>query len=336
METTFDAAPPFPPGETLPSFRVMHARYEPTTLADQTVDVLTAEDAGVRLTVARRGAEPVSLARRDARGRWQGFLHRDGDLSKPASGWGNHATVMGYYVHRLLNEQSLLRGRPVRGGTHSFLRQKTFAEPEVELTDAGATLVYTMPPDGFATEEYPLRVGLSLSYTLRPDGAWRVGFRFTNHEEHEAAPVSFGLHPGFAVGSLEGCEVLLAPGRYRRLLAPGNFLNGETVEFDHPGGPMPFARSDLPGSFLLDLAGVPKRAFTLRDPVGGRQVTLDCPEAPFLTIWSDGGPFVCLEPCWGMPDHHAQRPFEEKLGIETVPPAGGTLERGFTVRTELI
>ncbi len=314
----------------------MHARYEPARLADQTVDVLTAADAGARLLVARRGAEPVSLARRDGpRGRWQGFLHRDGDPSKPAAGWGNHATVMGYYVHRLLHEQSRLRGQPVRGGTHSFLRHRTFAEPDVELTDAGATLVYTVPPDGFTPEEYPLRVGLRLSYTLFPDGALRVGFRFTNHEEREPAPVSFGLHPGFAVGSLAGCEVHLPPGRYRRLLAPENFLSGETADFDHPGGPMPFGKTDLPGSFLLDLAGVPERVFTLRDPENRRQVTLDCPEAPFLTLWSDGGPFVCLEPCWGMPDHHAQRPFEEKLGIETVPPGGGTLERGFTVRAEL-
>ena len=314
----------------------MHARYEPTHLADQPVDVLVAEDVGARLIIARKGAEPVSLARRDARGRWQGFLHRDGDLSKPASGWGNHATVMGYYVHRLLGEQSRLRGRPVRGGTHSFLRHKTFAGPDVELTDAGATLLYTMPPDGFTAEEYPLRVGLSLAYTLLPDGALRVTFRFTNHEEQESAPVSFGLHPGFAVGSLDAGEVLLPPGRYRRLLAPENFLSGETADFAHAGGPMPFAKRDLPGSFLLDLAGVPERVFTLRDPDGGRQVTLDCPEAPFLTLWSDGGPFVCLEPCWGMPDHHAQRPFEEKLGIETIPPGGGTLERGFTLRANLL
>ena len=271
-------------------------------------------------------------------GRWQGFLHRDGDLSKPAAGgggWGNHATVMGYYVHRLLGERSALRGRPIRGGTHSFLRHKVFAEPEAELTDAGATLVYTMPPDGFTAEEYPLRVGLRLAYTLLPDGVWRVRFRFENHEETEPAPVSFGLHPGFVVGSLDSCEVGLPPGRYRRLLAPGNFLSGETADFDHPGGPMPFPKADLPGSFLLDLAGVPERTFTLRDPENGRRVTLDCPEAPFLTLWSDGGPFVCLEPCWGMPDHHAQRPFEAKLGIEMVPPGGGTLERAFTVRAEL-
>lgn len=316
----------------------MHAHHEPAHLASQDVDVLTNEDDGLRLTVARRGAEMVSLARRDDAhaARWQGFLHRDGNLAKPASGWANHATVMGYYIHRLLHEQSDLRGRPVRGGTHSFLRHRTFPEPEVTITDDAATLVYTVPPDGFSADEYPLRVGLDLSYALLPGGALRVEFRFTNHEEDEPAPVSFGLHPGFAVDSLAGCEVYLPPGHYRRLLAPGNFLNGETVEFDHPGGPMPFPKKELPGSFLLDLTEVPERVFVLDDPSHGRRVTLDCAEAPFLTLWSDGGPFVCLEPCWGMPDHHEQRPFEEKLGIETIPPAGGTLERGFDVWVEMV
>ena len=129
----------------------------------------------------------------------------------------------------------------------------------------------------------------------------------------------------------------LPPGRFRRLLAPENFLSGETEDFDHPGGPMPFAKADLPGSFLLDLAGVPApgRVFTLLDPEGGRRVTVEAAEAPFFTLWSDGGPFVCLEPCWGMPDHHAQRPFEDKLGIETIPP-GGSLTRAFTLRAELL
>ena len=78
--------------------------------AGRLLDVLTDEDAGLRLIVSRLGAELVSLARRDARGDWIGFLHRDNDLSAPAKGWANHATVMGYFLHRLKNERSLYRG----------------------------------------------------------------------------------------------------------------------------------------------------------------------------------------------------------------------------------
>ena len=69
------------------------------------LDILTDEEAGLRLIVSRLGAELVSLARRDHRGEWIGFLHRDNDLSAPAKGWANHATVMGYFLHRLKNER---------------------------------------------------------------------------------------------------------------------------------------------------------------------------------------------------------------------------------------
>ena len=185
-----------------------------------------------------------------------------------------------------------------------------------------------MSPAEYTPAEYPFAVLLRLTYTLEPGGALRVRFQFENQEPALSTHVSFGLHPGLAVSSLDTCQVILPPGRYQRLLAPGNFLSGESVVIDHPGGPMPFAKADLPGSFILDLAGVPERVFTLLDAAAGRRVELDCPEAPYLTLWSDGHDFVCLEPCWGLPDAAQQTSFEEKPGIQEIP-AGGTLERNF-------
>jgi galactose mutarotase-like enzyme len=312
----------------------MSKSHEVITREGRTLDVLTDDVSGTRLMVAREGAEPVSLARRTASGDWRGFLYRDGDLSKAVEGWNNHATVMGYYLHRIVNERSLYRGHEIRGGTHSFLRHKTFQGPEARVEGDGCSLTYTMTPAGYEPVDYPFAVLLRLTYSLDAEGALRVHFHFENQEQALSTHVSFGLHPGFAVGSLEDCEVRLPAGLYRRLLAPGNFLSGESVEIDHPGGPMPFAKVDLPGSFLLDLAGVPDRKFTLIDHAGGRQVTVECPEAPFLTLWSDGHDFVCIEPCWGLPDMAQQTPFEQKPGIQEIAP-GGTLDRSFTIRALL-
>jgi galactose mutarotase-like enzyme len=310
------------------------SRYEVEEHSGRTVDVLTNEASDARLMVARQGAEPVSLARRDAQGQWRGFLWRDAEFGKAAEGWNNHATVMGYYLHRIKGERTLYRGHEVRGGTHSFLRHKMFREPRADLADGAASLTYTMTPAEFEPHEYPFKVALHLTYTLEPGGALRVRFRFENQEPELTTHVSFGLHPGFAVNSLADCQVILPPGEYRRLLAPGNFLSGETVVINHPGGPMPFPKEELPGSYLLDLAGVPERVFTLEDPAGGRRVELDCPQAPYLTLWSDGHAFVCVEPCWGVPDHDEQRAFQDKLGLETIAP-GGTLERDFSIRAIL-
>jgi galactose mutarotase-like enzyme len=318
-----------------------HATYSTVEHAPgRTLDVLTDETSGTRLTVARLGAEPVSLARRDAAGNWRGFLWRDGELSKPAAGWGNHATVMGYYLHRLKDESSRYRGQEVRGGTHSFLRHKTFAEPLVKIgADGAASLTYTMEPEAYEAHEYPFRVALQLSYELdsAEAGALRVRFHFFNREPELSTHVSFGLHPGFAVGSLADCKVELPAGHYVRHLAPGNFLSGETEAIDHAGGPMPFAKSELPGSFLLDLAAIPPaaRIFTLVDAAGGRRVAVDCAQAPYLTLWSDGHDFVCIEPCWGLPDRAQQTPFEAKPGIVEIA-AGGELSRDFVIRADLL
>ena len=295
------------------------------------LDVLTDEVRGLRIIVSRLGAELVSLARRDAEGGdWLGFLYRDNDISKPASGWGNHATVMGYYLHRLKNERSLYRGREIRGGTHSFLRHKTFSNVQADLGTETASLTYRITPDEIEAVEYPLKVSLALTYQLQ-EGGLAVRFHFENQEPQLAAHLQFGLHPGFAAASFDSFELEMPAGRYRRWLAPENFLSGETEEIDHPGGEMPFDRSKLPGSYILEFVEVAERIFLFRDRPSRRQVTLDFTGVPYFTLWSEGGPFLCVEPCWGLTDRHEQRPFEEKDGIQRIPP-GGELTAGFKLQ----
>jgi galactose mutarotase-like enzyme len=295
------------------------------------LDHLT-HDSGLRIIVNRRGAELVSIARRGPDGKWTGFLFRDGDISTPAEGWKNHATVMGYFVHRLKDEHSVYRGHPIRGGTHSFLRHKDFGAPAVET----GAITYSIGPGEIEPEEYPFKVRMDLTYTLAVTAGnpeLLVTFEFENLEPELSAHVSFGLHPGFALSSLKDARVILPKGVYIRHMAPGNFLSGETVRIDHPGGPMPFDKAELPGSFILGLEEVPEPIFAVEDPGGNRRTLLDYREAPYLTLWSDGHDFVCVEPCWGLPDHQQQRPFEEKEGLQEIAP-GKKLTRTFSIRPE--
>ena len=132
-----------------------------------TLDILETSD--FRIMVNRTGAEMISLARRDAAGNWRGFLYRDGETGAPDSGWANHATVMGYFLHRLWKEQSIYRGSLIRGGNHGFLRHFVFDPPQV--TDRA--LVYRVPVSRVPPDAYPLKVSLELSYALserRPAG----------------------------------------------------------------------------------------------------------------------------------------------------------------------
>ncbi len=298
------------------------------------LDLLTDEERGLRIVVSRLGAELVSLARRDEDENWIGFLHRDNDLGQPASGWANHATVMGYFLHRLKDEKSLYRGQEIRGATHSFLRHKNFSDVAVELgAREDAALTYRISPNEIAAEEYPLKVSLALSYTLRGDDL-EVRFHFRNQEAELTSHLEFGLHPGFAATSFDSFELEMPKGRYRRWFSPGNYLSGETEEIEHGGGAMPFERANLRGSYILEFVDVPDRTFVYRDPPSGRAVALDLAGVPYVTLWSDGGAFLCLEPCWGLTDRHEQRAFEEKDGIQQVA-AGDELVAGFSIKAGL-
>lgn len=297
------------------------------------LDVLTDEEEGLRIIVSRLGAELVSVARRDVGGGWTGFLHRDNDLTAPASGWGNHATVMGYFLHRLKDEHSLYRGREIRGGTHSFLRHKTFTDVTADLGTESATLSYALSPNEFAPEEYPLKVALQLRYTLRA-GTLAIDFRFVNHEPELTAHLEFGLHPGFAAESFASFRLEMPAGHYRRWFSPENYLSGETEEIHFDGGEMPFDRTKLKGSYILELVDVPEPVFVFRDPPSNRRVVLDFAGVPYVTLWSDGGAFLCVEPCWGLTDRHEQRAFEDKDGIQKIAPRG-ELRAGLTITSTL-
>ena len=130
------------------------------------LDILIDEENGLRIIVSRLGAELISLARINDAGKWTGFLYRDDDLSTPSQGWGNHATVMGYYLHRLKNGHSLYRGREIIGGNHGFLRSKNWHLAGSSTEGTGASMRYQITPDDFSPTEYPLKVSVDLTYSL--------------------------------------------------------------------------------------------------------------------------------------------------------------------------
>lgn len=308
----------------------MSFSYREERRGERLLDILTNEDAGLRIAVSRLGAELVSLARK--RGdEWVGYLHRDNDVTPPPAGWANHATVMGYFLHRLKDGRSLYRGKEIAGGTHSFLRGKEWHFDGGEV--ASGNLSYEIRREDFTTTEYPLNVSLTLSYAFVGESI-RVTFRFQNHEPELAAHVGFGLHPGFALTDSTPPSFRMPAGTYRRYFSPTNYLSTETQTFYFGGGQMPFEREKLLGSFILELVDVPERNFLFTDLPSGRVIDFDLTEVPYLTLWSDGGAFLCVEPCWGLTDHDAQRPFENKEGIHIVA-ARGILQKSFTMTPQL-
>lgn len=301
---------------------------------DRLFDTLTDEENGLRLIVSRLGAELISVSRRDGGGSWIGFLNRDDEIDAPEKGWANHATVMGYYLHRIKNERTLYRGHEICGSTHSFLRGKLWhSAVAAGVSPAENKLTYRITPEDFSPAEYPLRVSLDLTYRIEGPRI-SITFKFKNDEPELTAHVGFGLHPGFAATSFDSFRFAMPAGLYRRHFSPENYLSGETEDIRFAGGEMPFAKEKLPGSYILELVDVANPTFSYIDPPSGRSVVVDLSGVPYLTLWSDGGPFLCVEPCWGLTDHHEQRAFENKEGIQKIP-AGKELVAGFSIEPGL-
>jgi galactose mutarotase-like enzyme len=240
---------------------------------------------------------------------------------------------MGYYLHRLKDGHSLYRGREIKGGNHGFLRSKTWHFAGTSFHGSGASLEYRITPNDFSADEYPLKVSVNLTYEIEANKVV-VLFEFRNEEAELDAHVSFGLHPGFAATSFETFHLQMPRGLYRRHFSPENYLSGQTRDIEFAGGEMPFSKTELPGSIILELVDVPRRQFSYVDPPSGRWVTLDLTGVPYLTLWSDSGPFLCVEPCWGLTDHHEQRAFENKEGIQIIAP-GAILRAQLSMTPEL-
>ena len=129
-------------------------------------------ESGYRIVVDNSGAELVSIARRTVNGEWDGYLYRDGEITPAERGWQNHATVMGYFLHRIKGERTYYEGDEIRGGNHGFLRHKRFVDPDVLLNDR-ATLCYSLPADQILRTEYPRKVSFRISYTVQGEFSMR-------------------------------------------------------------------------------------------------------------------------------------------------------------------
>lgn len=98
-------------------------------------------------------------------------------MSAPSEGWANHATVMGYYLHRLKNRRSLCHGREIKGGTHGFLRHKTwhFASQaktqNIDFSGGEMTFPRNELPGSYILElvDVPMR---EFCYADLPSGRW--------------------------------------------------------------------------------------------------------------------------------------------------------------------
>jgi len=210
---------------------------------------------------------------------------------------------------------------------HGFARVSMF---EVEsANDTSATLVLK---DSDATRAvYPFAFALRVTFTLC-DNAVKVDYAIENPSD---VPMyaSVGAHEAYACPEgIENYEIVFErPETAARFLVNENgHLSGSVPFFDNTAVYQPQEKE-----FELDAIvtkEIKSRKVVLRKKDGGRTVTVEFPDHPFLLFWQKpGAKYLCIEPWCGIAQAaDGDQRIEKFEGIQEIA-AHSTLVRTHTI-----
>lgn len=268
----------------------------------KTIERIYLENDFLKVAIAPKGAELQSVVdiNNPYEYLWQGN----------APHWARTAPVLFPIVGALKDKTYYYQGQAFTMGQHGIARDRDFEL--VGIQDQGVwpaaelpTAVFELVSDEATKALYPFDFKLQIAYTLK-DRVVSVAYRVYNTSEAHPLYFSIGGHPGFNAELLEGtCELVfenpeilnsekidLSSGLIERTLRPivdrTEALRLSPSVFDQDA----LIFSNLKSSYVMLVNGQSKRS-----------VAMSLVGVPKLGVWSDKGPFVCLEPWWGIADY---------------------------------
>lgn len=244
---------------------------------------------------------------------WQGL--------KP--NWGRTAPVLFPIIGSLKDKTYYYKNQAYTMGQHGIARDLVFSCQHLE--GDYPTVQFTLEASEATRANYPFDFILEIAYTLK-DRVLSVSYRVTNPSTSEVLLFSIGGHPGFNADLLNNaCELVFE--------VP-EILNSERVNtqnglIERTLRPI-VDRTDAlrlsPSVFDQDaliFSNLKSRYITLVNGTSQRSVSMSLVGVPKLGIWSDKGPFVCLEPWWGIADYEdTNQQLTDKDMIRKLEPEG--------------
>ncbi len=273
------------------------------------IDVLENKDEGIRLKFLRLGAEIVEYK---IPGLQNGLFYRDGDISNPAGGWKNHATILFPVVGRLKDNKSKYGKKIISfKKNHGFARSFVFELEKYKLGTDKAMISYSMESNEELREQYPFDFKFNVVYKISGNKL-AVKFKVKNRSNDEPIYFSIGWHPGFAVYGKTSFKLKSHKFFYYKVGGNG-LLTGEKIEI-HKDYFYKLIRGSLNKALIFEF--IEKRERSLIFNNGKIDIKLKFRDFPFLGIWSENkDKFICIEPWHGADDFEEQPQFDEKLGI---------------------
>ncbi len=231
--------------------------------------------------------------------------------------WGRHAPVLFPLVGMVKNNQFRYRGRSYQLGQHGFARDAEFSLVE----KSAALLVFELGETEATLARYPFRFRLTIRYQLQSS---RVVVTYLV-ENPDSAPLYFsiGAHPGF-VCPLGDDDSYFLEFEQEETAARWHVVDGlcGRPEEKYLDQSKTLALSEsLFAHGALIFKGLQSTRIALKSHKHPHSVTVDFAGFPCLGIWSKPGPFVCIEPWYGLADAvDFDGDLSEKEGIIALAP----------------
>jgi galactose mutarotase-like enzyme len=236
--------------------------------------------------------------------------------------WGRQSPVLFPIVGRLKENSYESGGKKFSLPQHGFARDMEFKVKE-ETSDK---IVFSLVYNEETLKKYPYKFELQISYSLIKRKLI-VGYKVINQQETNLY-FSIGAHPGFNCPLLETEkfeDYYLEFSQQETLnlyTLNGGLVNKETVPYLNNEKKIPLSY-DLFKNDALIFKNYQSDFISLKHKDKGEVFKFHFKGYPFLGIWSKPGPFVCIEPWYGIADfinHNGL--LEEKIGIQSIPSNG--------------
>ncbi|MFT8410101.1 MAG: aldose 1-epimerase family protein [Schleiferilactobacillus perolens] len=239
--------------------------------------------------------------------------------------WGRRAPVLFPIVGALHNGEYSYAGKTYQMGRHGFARDRDFAVVQQSADE----VIFELNDDAESRKIYPFAFDLRIRYALLGN-LLKVRYYVTNPSKTEPLWFSVGGHPAFntGLGQTSGTAqdyLRFSPKKSRVTIPLGEGGGADLQERTLAPTDVDLAITDklfAHDALIYELAG--ENTVSLRQENSEHRVELTVKDAPYIGIWSQypkTGPFVALEPWWGIADpvgHDGQ--LTHKLGMHQLAP----------------
>jgi len=268
----------------------------------------------LQVEIATKGAEVKKI------------YHRQFELdylwNSDATYWNRSSPVLFPIVGKLKDNQYTYRGKAYTLTQHGFARDADFVIERQEAHQA----TFSLSSSEQTKAVYPFDFKLFIHYTLS-DSTLLVGYEVLNTGNDELL-FSIGAHPGFHCPLEQGLAFedyhlsFEKPETTSRLLVGRNGISRDTEPvFEKGSSLIPLDYSLFGKKDAIIFKELESSYMDLKSDHGKHGLRFSFKGFPYMGIWTKPGPFLCIEPWYGIADFEdADRNLGNKEGMNKLGP----------------